>query len=250
MAIRVKHMFGLPTTTPTPAVIFATEAMYASVRVDVKRLLYLQKLLQEEKEHWALMALNVLDKNDTGWAKSIKATLRSWDLEEQWDVIAQKSKGEWRNEVEIAAEKINKEMLKNDCITKERGNSKPKTKSKTILQEIEKIDYERKPLKIMDQGSVIVARAMIMGRYGMLKCKANFSGGNGQKLCNVCKETDNENHRINHCILFKSTNYYESETKIDYNMIYSDNLEEALKVTDAILRLWDLGSGRNEMRSV
>ena len=245
----IKHMFGLPTTTPTPAVIFATEAMYASVRVDVKRLLYLQKLLQKEEEHWALMALNVLDKNDTGWAKSIKATLRSWDLEEQWDVIAQKSKGEWKNEVEKAAERINKEMLKNDCLTKERGHSKPKTKSKTILQELEKIEYRRKPLEVMNQGSIITARALIMGRYGMLKCKANFSGGNGQKFCSVCEEIDNESHRINHCEVYKSTNLYESETKIDFSMIYSDNMNEALKITDAILKLWDLGSGRNEMKS-
>ena len=40
-----KHMLGLPTTTPSPAVIFATGSLYASVQVDVKQLLYLQKLL-------------------------------------------------------------------------------------------------------------------------------------------------------------------------------------------------------------
>ena len=179
----------------------------------------------------------------------MRTTLGSWDLEEQWDVIALKSKGEWKNEVEKAAERINKEMLKNDCLTKERGHSKPKTKSKTILQELEKIEYRRKPLEVMNQGSIITARALIMGRYGMLKCKANFSGGNGQKLCSVCEEIDNESHRINHCEVYKSTNLYESETKIDFSMIYSDNMNEALKITDAILKLWDLGSGRNEMKS-
>ena len=43
----------------------------------------------------------------------------------------------------------------------------------------------------------IEARALIMGRYGMLDCKANFSMGYGGKMCNECDVEDNENHRLN-----------------------------------------------------
>ena len=244
----LKQMFGLPITTPTPAIIFATGTMYASVRVDIKRLNYLHKLLQKENENWARMTLNLMDKNNVGWAKSIKTTLQSWGLEEQWNIIAQKTQGEWKREVEEAAEKINKERLKTDCLVMERGNLRAKTKSKTILKEIERPDFKRKPLDIMNYGSAVVTRALIMGRYGMLKCKSNFSCGNGRKLCDVCGSIDDEDHRINYCVVYQSINRCNSESKIDFNCIYSDDLNESLKVVKIVLGLWDLGNGRNEMR--
>ena len=34
-----KHMLGLPPTTPNPAVVFATGSLYASIRVEQKRLI-------------------------------------------------------------------------------------------------------------------------------------------------------------------------------------------------------------------
>ena len=246
----LKHMFGLPTTTPTPAIIFATGTVYASLRVDMKRLLYLHKLLQKESGNWARLTLDLMDQNNVGWAKSIRTTLQSWGLEEQWDLIAQKTQREWKSQVEEAAERLNKERLKADCLIKERGELRAKTKSKTIIQELEKSDYKRKPLDIMSYGSAVVARALIMGRYGMLKCKSNFSRGSGKKLCDVCNVTDDEDHRVNHCTVYESMNRCHSDSKIDFNGIYSDDLNESLKVVRAILELWDLGIGRNEIRTV
>ena len=102
----------------------------------------------------------------------------------------------------------------------------------------------------MNYGSAVVARAFIMGRYGMLKCKSNFSHGSGQKLCDVCNVTDNEDHRINHCTVYETMNRCHSGNKINFDGIYSDDLDESLKVVRAVLELWDLGMGRNEMRTV
>ena len=87
----LKHMLGLPTTTPTPAVIFATGTLYASVRVNVKQLIYLQQLLQKEDHHWAKMTLRLLDQYQIGWAKMIHEILTSWDLEKDWNIIEKKS---------------------------------------------------------------------------------------------------------------------------------------------------------------
>ena len=100
----------------------------------------------------------------------------------------------------------------------------------------------------MEYGSVIVTRAVIMGRYGMLNCKANFSSGYGGKDCATCNKVDDENHRINECVEYRAINLYQMEEKINFNLIYSDRLEEVLKVVEIILKLWDLGFGKNTMR--
>ena len=242
-------MLGLPTTTPTPAVIFATGMLYATIRVEMKQLLYLHQLLQKENEHWAQVALNLMDRNNAGWAKVIRTTLEAWALEERWELIAKKTKLEWKREVEDAAERVNREMLKNDCLTKERGETKPKSKTKTIIDELEKTNYRRKPLDAFQQGSVVVARACIMGRYGMLKCKDNFSYGSKLRECDTCRVKDDEDHRINGCILYRTINLYDSNEKINFSDIYSEKTDEVSKVVDIILRLWDLGTGRNEMRN-
>ena len=243
-----KQMLGLPTTTPTPAIVFVTGSLYATVQIELKQLLYLHRLLQKGEGHWAYESLKILKKYEIGWAKKIDEVLHTWNMEEDWDKIAKKSKGEWKIEVEKAAEKINKERLKNDCYTKERGNCRPKTKTKTILQTLDDPDYKRKPLEIMNYGSVLVTRAVIMGRYGMLNCNANFSSGYGNKNCSTCGVPDDESHRINYCIKYKEANLYESDEKIDYSMIHSDNLESMMKVVQIILKLWDLGYGKNAMR--
>ena len=243
-----KQMLGLPTTTPTPAVIFATGSLYASIHINLKQLLYLHRLLQKGVGHWAYEALQIMRANQVGWAKRIDEVLHMWNLEEDWATIATKSRGEWKREVERASEKMNIERLKGDCHTKERGDYKQKTKTKTILQTIDNTNYQREPLKIMEYGSVLVTRAVIMGRYGMLNCKANFSSGYGGKDCATCNKVDDENHRINECIKYRAINLYERENKINFNLIYSDTVQEVLKIVELIPKLWDLG--KNTMRQI
>ena len=46
-----KSMLGLPKTTPTAAVMYATGALYASVRVQAKQLIYLHKILRKPNAH-------------------------------------------------------------------------------------------------------------------------------------------------------------------------------------------------------
>ena len=89
-----------------------------------------------------------------------------------------------------------------------------------------------------------------MGRYGMLKCNANYSQNKGNKDCRICGVIHDEDHRINHCVLYEGINCFDSNIKIDFNMVYSDDLESALNVVEIILKMWDLGNGRNEMRTL
>ena len=243
-----KHMLGLPTTTPSPAVVFATGSLYASIQVDIKQLLYLQKLMQKEEGHWAKEMLKILDRRQATWTKRIREVLELWELETNWEEISKKSKLQWKREVQKAAECMNIVRLKEDCQIRQRGIVKDKTKTSSILKTIEDPEYQRCPLKIMENGSAIVTRAVVMGRYGMLKCRANFSSSFTDKNCPACKTVDDEQHRINYCSLYRTTNLCDSINKIDYSLIYSDDLNDVLQVVTIILKMWDLGFGKNEMR--
>ena len=243
-----KRMLNLPITTPTPAVVFSTGALYASIRIDIKQLIYLKTLLSKPKDHWAHDLLVKLDNNNIGWAKQINKVLGVWGLETNWETIAKKTKNQWKNEVNEAAEKMNKKRIKEDCMTNENGITRQKTKTKSIIDELDSEKYTRKPLHIFNQGSHIAARALIMGRFGMLLCGANHSSGTSGKLCTTCKTVDSESHRINDCILYRSTNLYDRSEKCDFDDIHNEDPEIALKIVKLILKVWDLGNGQNIMK--
>ena len=59
--------------------------------------------------------------------------LALWELEEDWDKIASTPKGIWERQVHAAAEKRNKTKLLEECQTKQRGVTKQKTKTTTII---------------------------------------------------------------------------------------------------------------------
>ena len=87
----------------------------------------------------------------------------------------------------------------------------------------------------------LVARAYIMGIYGMMQCAANFSNG-----CNV---VDDESHRMNHCPKWGSINLADLDEYIDYDLIHAECEEDSMRVARLILTLWDLGNNRNCMAS-
>ena len=72
-----KTILGLPLTTPTPSVIYATGSLFASIRVDIRQLMYFQKLLKKPSDHWAREALHLLKDYEIGWAKRIKKLLET-----------------------------------------------------------------------------------------------------------------------------------------------------------------------------
>ena len=184
-----------------------------------------------------------------GWAQQIDEILENWKLETEWNTIKEKSRMGWKKEVMKAAERMNKERLKNDCIDKRRNGDKQKTKTKTLIPILEDPQNERKPHPVLLENNVLVARVYIMGRFAMLQCAANFSCGNGGKDCKMCSVLDDESHRINFCPLWKETNLFNSPEKIYFSAINSCDMKDIMRVIKVILRIWDLGSGRNSMRA-
>ena len=176
-------------------------------------------------------------------------TLESWELDTNWDSIKSKRPTAWRQECERAAERMNKEKLIADCMIKKRGELSYKTKTKTIVPLIENPEYVRKPQSFIGENNKIIARAYIMGRYGMLQCAANFSMGYATKECRACGVTDDEDHRINHCVQWCDINLSNSVEKINFTDIYSNDRVESLKVIERVMMMWDLGNGKNAMKT-
>ena len=147
-----------------------------------------------------------------------------------------------------AAEKKNRDKIREDCLTKTRGEEKIKTKTKTIIPQLDASEFQRKPEYFMDENNKLIARAYIMGRYGMLQCASNFSMGYGGKICSQCDMIDDENHRINFCKVWKGTNLADCNDKVAFEDLYSGDILVSMPIAKKIIDLWDLGNGRNCMR--
>ena len=137
-----------------------------------------------------------------------------------------------------------------ECYKKERGDAVEKTKTKSLIPTLKDEEYVRKPENFMAKNSILIARAYIMGRYGMLQCAANFSNGYGGKECGKCKVIDNESHRMNKCPEWAHINLSKSNDSINYDLIHSANQDESIHVVRHIISMWDLGNGRNSMRPI
>ena len=123
-----KKLLGLPKTTPTAGIMHTMGNLFPSIRVEQKQLIYLQKVLHRENEHWTKATLMAMKEKDVGWAKQINSILEKRELETNWKNIENKSKKEWTQLVKMAAEKINVSRLKEECETKNRNETKTKTK--------------------------------------------------------------------------------------------------------------------------
>ena len=68
----------------------------------------------------------------------------------------------------------------------------------------------------------LIARAYIMGRYGMLQCTSNLSDGYGGNNCKKCHVVDNKSHGINHCPEWSNINLVNLDKRIDYDLIHAE----------------------------
>ena len=134
-----------------------------------------------------------------------------------------------------------------DCHSKDRNGVRQKTKTKSIIPLLESPGYKRAPLKAFSYGSVLITRSVIMAKYGMLLCRANYSAGTGEKNCDICGSLDDETHRINYCITYRNVNLYDRSEKLDFEKIHSNNMDDIIKVIDVVLKIWDLGTEKNCM---
>ena len=152
----------------------------------------------------------------------------------------------WKAKVTEATEKRHKDRLTNDCHKTEEGQNIPKTKTKHIIEKLNDSLYTRTPIEIIKGFSKKECRTLIIARYGMLECGKNFRGTMNER-CITCDTIDNEEHRLNHCIKFRTINYLDDDQKVPFQSVFSDNVEEVKATLSRILKVRNVTNGRGGM---
>ena len=242
----IQLLFDLPTHTPTPSLIFSFGLLYTSQRIEQKQLLYLWKVLNRDQHHWTKIVLTEVISRNVGWGKAIHETLTTHNLPTHLETIKTHSKGEWTNLVKKAIEKRNTERLLQDCHKKGDEVNVRKTKTASIVDKIKDPSYQRTPLKEFLKCTKLETKTILLGRHGMLECGNNFKGTQSVK-CTVCDMNDDEVHRLNYCAKFQTTNYHNSDTKIDFDQIFSDDIGTLRTIIPRISQVWNVRNANGTM---
>ena len=151
--------------------------------------------------------------------------------------------------VKAAIEKRNTERLIQDCHKIENGESKRKTKTAHIVDQIKHQSYKRTPSEELIKCTKLETKTILLGRFGMLECGTNFKGSNNT-ICDFCDVYDNEKHRLNYCRKFRTTNYCESDTKIDFDLVFSTDIDTLRKIIPQISQVWNTRNAYGTMITV
>ena len=242
----LRSMFDLPLHIPIPALLFTFGTMYTNLRIETRRLNYLHRILTRPNTHWTNQTFHILNEQNTGWAKSIKLTLRSLDLPTDLAIIKNKRPNEWKREVSKKIEIKNRERLLQDCHKMNDGVKVRKTKTSHIVDHILADTYERKPIAELENLTKQEAKTLIIARYMMLECGNNFKSSRNT-MCTTCKTKDNEDHRLNHCVRFRTINYHDCNEKINFDDVHSSDISVVRKVIKAIENVWNTRNAHGTM---
>ena len=235
----LKYLFDLPAHTPTPGIIHSFGTLYTRHRIDKKRLLYLHKILNNNDSTWTKLTLMTLTNLNIGWGKCIKETLLDYDLPTNLETIKNETNRRWKRAVKEKVEIKNRIRLHDDCHKKENGVLVPKTKTKHIIEHLNSHAYQRAPLNEILQCTKQETKTILIARFGMLECGKNFKGSM-RETCNVCNEYDDENHRLNFCKRFNDINLSNSDRKVNFEDVYSTDIEVIKRVITQIEKVWNV----------
>ena len=143
-------------------------------------------------------------------------------------------------------EKRNKKRLHEECHETADGITKEKTKTASIPKQLTDTTYKRQPRPEILKTTKQEAKTIIIARYGMLQCGKNYRGTMNM-TCDRCKTIDDENHRLNFCVKWKDRNNYDETKKIDFNLIYSNEVIELRSIIPSIEKVWNKRNGHGTM---
>ncbi len=180
--------------------------------------------------------------------KSIIKTLEKYQLPLDFQVVKAFTHNQWKNTVKTQIEKENLRKLKEDLHKTENGTQRPKKKTESIVQLIQIPHYQRKPRKEILELSRHETKTLIIARYGMLECGKNYKGTNAEN-CNQCNVYDDENHRLNNCQKYREINFYETDTKVDFNLIHSNDTTVLRNIISNLECVWSTRNGHGTMNN-
>ena len=86
----------------------------------------------------------------------------------------------------------------------------------------------------------------MIARFGMLECGKNFKNSI-REICDTCNVIDDENHRLNHCIVHKKVNFYDANHKVNFSDVFSSDLPTLRAVINEIEKVWDVKNAHGTM---
>ena len=89
-------------------------------------------------------------------------------------------------------------------------------------------------------------KTIITARFGMLECGRNYKGTMNE-ICNNCNTVDNEEHRLNECVNYQSTNYANDSEYVPFSHIYSNDPTVLKSIMNRISTVWNLKTGHGTM---
>ena len=147
------------------------------------------------------------------------------------------------------AEIMHRQRLLNICHRKTNGTYSRKSKTSHIVDEIEEETYQRRPrpeyLTMTKQETKTILRA----RFRMLECGINAKGTMSEK-CQSCYVLDDENHRLNYCRKFTSTNLFSHDTKVPFEIVFSDDVSVLRNIIPLINRVWNTRNANGTMTKI
>ena len=155
-------------------------------------------------------------------------------------------KNEWANKVKAVIEKRNTDRLIQDCHKIENGENKRKTKTAHIVDQIEDPTYQRMPLKELMKSTKQETKTILIACFGILECGKNFKGTKST-TCRKCNEYDDEKHRINYCSRFQMINNFNHDSKVNYDLVYSDDIEILRELLPKISKVWNTRNANGSM---
>ena len=123
-----------------------------------------------------------------------------------------------------------------------------KTKTSHIVDSIQKTDYQRKPVEELMKCNKRETKTLLIARFGMLECGKNYQG-TMNIICPECGVTDDEYHRLNDCIKFDDVNFCTAETKVNFQMIYTHEVEMLKNLAQDISRVWNTRNSHGTMNT-
>ena len=242
----LKHLFDLPVHMPTPAIIFSFGTIMTRYRIQKKRLIYLHKLLKRRDTNWTRMMLEILTSLKIGWAKTITQSLHDLNLPTDYQTIRTYSINHWKTIVHQNIEVMNTKTLLEQCYKKENGEKRRKTKTAHIVDQILHQDYTRGLRMEYNTCNRQETKTIMIARFHMLECGVNYKGTMNE-ICKHCRILDDENHRLNNCKMYRSTNLYDEAQKVSFNDIYSPDISVIKQLIPHIERVWNTRNANGSM---
>ena len=132
-------MFNLPLHTPLAALHFTFGTLFTHLRIKIRRLNYLNRILNRPDTHWTSPAFYILEEQNIGWVKSNKQTLGSLNLPTDLSTIKNQRQNEWKREVI-------KSRLTEECHEMNNGVKVGKTTTAHIVDLISEESYVQNPI--------------------------------------------------------------------------------------------------------